>query len=784
MGNVVDANTTKPVSFATLLLSNTKDSSKKMIQVADKNGAFEIDKVPFAWYKLKISATGYATLVLDSIFIRAERFDFNLGDIKLNASTSTLDEVIVYTEKPLIENKDGKLVYNVGESALSNSSSTAEILKNMPLISSDPNGKVLLKGKEPKILIDEKPTDLTADQLKDLLESLPGSSIERIELMTNPPPEYATENGGVINIVTKKGKIGFTGKLTLNFGTRGDANLAANMSYRQKKSTFTITVGSGAGIIKGNSYSHRENYYTDSSNKFYTTTNFKNRNLRPHLRLQYDYEVNKYKSYSFSYQGNLSLADNYNQTNYTNINRFNEAYKFSTRENNTNANGYSHNLNFSYTLKNKKRPLEIWRFFVGSSLSKNMSDRDFYQQYLASNFIFTGDSTQNQFFNNYANSASIRINYDNPLVKAITLSSGISSVYTNNHTSINTSFLNKTDSTFNINDLLSNDFVFNQYITTARAALLFYLAKNFKITIGAQAEMTNAAFYFIKGNSANVKNDYFNLLPNVTVRKEFSKTFNSSIVYRATIRRPGIGEMNPNIDYSDPYTIRFGNPFLLPWMSDNFDWNFSWIKGKYYINASIGYNYVKNTFNTIRTLIDGGKTQVTWQNIDNRNEYEASVFGGYTFSKKIRMNASAGFNFNEYGTREKQLYKYKDGGTIYTSMQLTYLPNNLLTVEANARYSSYATPQGRNRSNLITNFGVSQKLMKKRLIVGIQIIDPFKQMLTTSYVYGTNYYLESYNSTITRNFRFSVSYLLNKIVSKSSLTNKQKQAALQKVKKN
>jgi ferric enterobactin receptor len=83
-----------------------------------------------------------------------------------------LQDIIVYSEKPLIENKDGKITFNVGESALSAGSTTAELLKNMPLVQNDPNGKILLKGKEPKILIDDKPTDLTAQQLNDLLESL------------------------------------------------------------------------------------------------------------------------------------------------------------------------------------------------------------------------------------------------------------------------------------------------------------------------------------------------------------------------------------------------------------------------------------------------------------------------------------------------------------------------------------------------------------------------------------------------------------------------------------
>jgi hypothetical protein len=97
--------------------------------------------------------------------------------------------VIIYAEKPLIESRDGKITFNVGESALSAGSNTSELLKNMPLVSNDANGNILLKGKEPKILIDDKPTELNAQQLADLLESLPGSSIEKIEVMTTPPPQ-------------------------------------------------------------------------------------------------------------------------------------------------------------------------------------------------------------------------------------------------------------------------------------------------------------------------------------------------------------------------------------------------------------------------------------------------------------------------------------------------------------------------------------------------------------------------------------------------------------------
>jgi ferric enterobactin receptor len=327
IGNVLEAKTGKPLSFASLGLLRLGDSAKLFSSVADKNGAFEFDQLPFGYYRLTVKALGFAITNLDSIYLRADRYDFNLGDIRVNDSTTALNEVIVYAEKPLIENKDDKITYNVGESALSSGSTTADLLKNMPLINNDPTGKILLKGKEPKILIDDKPTDLTAQQLQDLLESMPGSSIEKIEIMTNPPPQYATETGGVINIVTKKGKIGLVGRVTASGGTRGEGSLASNLSYRNKKLSINTNAGFAASVFTGNSYSKRENHYTDSTNYFNTTSHYRNKNQRPNLRFQADYEIDKQNSVNFTYQGNLNYYDNLSEASYTNINRLMEVYK-------------------------------------------------------------------------------------------------------------------------------------------------------------------------------------------------------------------------------------------------------------------------------------------------------------------------------------------------------------------------------------------------------------------------------------------------------------------------
>ncbi|MDI9365143.1 MAG: outer membrane beta-barrel protein [Flavobacterium sp.] len=785
IGNVLDAQTNKPIAFATLMLSLKADSTKKITQVADKNGGFEFEKLAFGYYRLTITATGFANNILDSINIRSERYDFNLGDVKMKpSSSSNLDEIIVYSEKPLIENTDGKITYNVGESALSNGASTSEILKNMPLISNDPNGKILLKGKEPKILIDDKPTDLTADQLKDLLESLPGSSIEKIELMTNPPAQYATEQGGVINIVTKKGKIGLTGKITVSAGSRGEGSLAANASYRNQKFSTNHILGIAGSKLTGNSYAKRENIYADSTNYFNTESNWKSKNLRPNLRSQFDYEIDKYHQLNLVYQGNLNFFDNISTTQYTNINRFVVPYKISTRENGSNGTGYNHNITFNYTHKTKNSA-EILRFALIGGFGKNDNGKDYFQQFLNPFYQPTGvDSTQSQYYNSYNKTLQARLSYDKPLDSGkVFLSTGATYQIGSNHNTLNTQFFRKQDSSFVPNDLLSNNFKFNQNIFTVRLGFTYIVTKSLRIIAGAQAENTATNFNFIKGNSKDVGNNYWNVLPNITIRKEFNRTFNTALVYRASIRRPDLGQLNPNIDYSDPYNVRFGNPYLSPSLADNFDWNLSLIKGKYYINTSLGYNNVKNVFYQIRTLIEAGKTQLTYQNIANREEYEASIWGGYTFTKKLRVNASAGYTFNKYSEAEKQLFKYQDGGSFYTSCNYSFTPTNLLTFEGSTRYNSYADPQGRSRSNVTMNLGVQHKFFNKRVIVNFNIFDPFTTQQYTTYTYGSNFNIENYSSTTTRNYRLGVSYQLSKIIKKSTITSKQRQSALDKLKK-
>jgi len=698
------------------------------------------------------------TLTIDSIFFRQERFDFNLNDLVLKPKASEdLDEVIVYAEKPLIQSKDGNITFNAGESALAAGSNASELLNNVPLVAKDPNGKITVRGKEPKILIDDKPVELNLQQLQDLLESLPGSSIEKIEVMTNPPPQYANEQGGVINIVTKKGKVGRSGRVNLSAGTRGEVSINGNFSYRKQGFSLSINAGTGYNRFHGEGHSSRNNFYTDSSNFFNTKNNYINRNWRPNLRLNMDYDIDKTQSLNFVLQYNQNDFNNRNTTEYTNLNRFGQVYRLSERTINSHGESFSPNLNLTYTKKGKI-PGETMRLITGVNFSSSMSDRDFFQQFFHPDHTPNGiDSTQQQLTDNNTHGYNARISYDRPLRNKKTFFS-IGSFYnrSNSNIDVDASYLKKPELVFVKSENLSNEFKFHQDITNFRASVRQVLRENFSVTAGVSAELTSIWFELFK-EGRDVKNNYWTWLPFANINRNWKEILNLTLAYRRTIRRPGINELNPTIDFGDPYNVRFGNENLVASTAHNFDFVIGRTKPLYFINLGLGYNIVEQVFSQVRTLLVDGKTQITWANISGRKEYELSTWGGMTINKKIKANLSASYTYNQYSAFDKTVNRYRNGGSFTSNINTTYIPKDILNFTGSFTFNRFANPQGFLRWSWSMNLGIQRKILTKRLTITANIIDPFVQQTRNS-TFGSNFILSSFNTAQTRNFRLSMGY--------------------------
>jgi len=760
-GTVLDADNNKPLISATITVTSLSDSSGSYSALSNEGGEFSVSGLPYGYYRLTVRVLGFSKLSLDSIYLREERNDFNIEGIRLSRSASQLETVVVYSEKPLIENKDGKLSFNVSESALSNSSSATELLKQTPLVNVDTDGKLLVKGKEVKVLIDDKPVDMDARQLQELLESMPGSMIEKIEVLTTPPPQFANERGGVINIVTKKGRAGINGRLNMHYGTRGEAGVSGNMGYKKNKFSINFTAGFTYNQYKGNSYSIRKNIYADSSNYFNTTGTNQTITRRPNLRTTLSFDFDKLNNAEIVLGFNQNNNDGRSITEYRNINRYGELYRLSERDVNTDNSSINPSAQLSFTHKTRT-PNEVLRAIASVSFNDQLNDRFFYQQYLdAFNGDLYNDSTQLQDTKANNSNVNFRISYDKPLNKKWSFSTGAYSQFYEAGNNLYTAYLRKSDDVIVGNPLLSNDFDFHQRVLSIRGSVRFIPIEQLTLTGGLNKEFTLTWFDLVD-NPENYRNEYFSILPFFNLNYKAESGYSITASYRRSVQRPGLNQLNPSIDYSDPYNTRFGNPYLDPYYAENFDLGGGYWSKAFNINTSVGYNLLTDIYSVIRTLQADGKTTVTWQNLSGRKEYEAGFFGGFNAGKKIKVNSSVHYTYNQYSLHDRTENRFRNGGSLNSSLNSNIIFNPLVNATSHFAFHRFANPQGSVRNNVSMSFGVQQKLFKKSLSISLNIVDPFRRQQNRVFTYGPNYELESFNQSNSRNIKIAFAYTFRK----------------------
>src|SRR5436189_3251989 len=120
-----------------------------------------------------------------------------------------------------------------------------EVLKRSPGVIVDQDESIRLKGKPGVvIMIDGKPSPLSAEALASMLNGLPSSAISKIEIITNPSAKYDAEgNAGIINIVMKKNKqAGMSGNVNGSFGEGRYEKVSAGfgLNYRNPKWTLYL----------------------------------------------------------------------------------------------------------------------------------------------------------------------------------------------------------------------------------------------------------------------------------------------------------------------------------------------------------------------------------------------------------------------------------------------------------------------------------------------------------------------------------------------------------------
>lgn len=298
-GKVFDKDSKQPLEYATITIISKQSGKIITGTVADVKGAFSISNIPFGTYQINIEFIGYQKSTLDNISIN-NNGSVSLGTIFLSPSTHNLQNVIVLGDKPIVESKIDKIVYNASNDITSQGGAAIDVLKKVPHVTVDIDGNVELQGNSNiRFLINGKPSSVFGNSLSDALASIPASQIKSIEAITNPGAKYDSQGtGGIINIILNDNKMqGINGDINLSAGTRLE-NGSVNLNLRHNNFSVNAFFSGNAQLKSQMPYSQNR-FSTDSSAK--TITNLLQNSLTDFVR-------NGFRS-GFGFDWNISKND-------------------------------------------------------------------------------------------------------------------------------------------------------------------------------------------------------------------------------------------------------------------------------------------------------------------------------------------------------------------------------------------------------------------------------------------------------------------------------------------
>jgi len=243
-GTVLDSIAGTAMEFATISVYLANNDSLVGGGVTNSNGRFLIDKLRPGMYNIKINFIGYEIIELQRIRLMRDNMNADLGAIKLPPSAANLKEFELIKEKEYVVNNIDKKVYNIDKNLNAQGADAMEIMESIPSIQVDTEGKISYRGDaNVTILIDGRPSGMTGGGRSGSLDQIPASSIDRIEIISNPSAKYDPDGiSGIINVVLKKErKLGINGSVNINVGSGNKANGGFSINQRDKKTNIFLS---------------------------------------------------------------------------------------------------------------------------------------------------------------------------------------------------------------------------------------------------------------------------------------------------------------------------------------------------------------------------------------------------------------------------------------------------------------------------------------------------------------------------------------------------------------
>ena len=376
-GMVFDQESNQPIEYATIALFNANDSTLVTGTITDPDGNFHATKIAEGNYYIQVSFLGYNDVQYSDLVVDRSNRNLDIGKIFLETSSQMLDEVVISNERNAVEFHIDKKVISVGEQMTAASLSAVEVLENVPSIRVDMEGNVSLRGSTGfTVLIDGKPTVLDPS---DVLRQTPASTIENIEIITNPSSRYQPDGtGGIINIITKKNRMqGLQGLFNLKTNTFGEYGGDFLLNYRKGNANVYFGGDYRKSPYPGETSSERRTMQGDTTTIIEAAGSTESMHGGGGLRMGLDWDISPRNNLSIGIRGGEYQGLNSSRLDYL---TYRDPFDFETREISLNESGrgalyYNLTGSFQHTFEQKGHELMLQfsqRLRKGDEFSDNM----------------------------------------------------------------------------------------------------------------------------------------------------------------------------------------------------------------------------------------------------------------------------------------------------------------------------------------------------------------------------------------------------------------------------
>ncbi|MFM2292884.1 MAG: hypothetical protein RIS29_2697 [Bacteroidota bacterium] len=750
-GKITDTNN-QPVQYATAQLINSKTNKLVQGKIADANGEFTLNDVIAGEYKLSVSMVGYAQETDSTITIAPKNTKTVEHKITLRELSHKLNAVEVTAKKKFIEQTVDKMVINPEASITTASENVYEILRKLPGVTVDNSDNISLKGKEGvKILIDDKPTYVSAAQLASMLKSMQGKNVDKIEIIENPSARYDAEgNSGIINIKTKHNKApGFNGSVN------GGLSQASKTGWN---GGLDLNMNAGKFNVYGNYsiYNWAGTNTMDASRRFTSTSlegayqlinnngNYSGHNHNYKMGADYYLKKNHVISAMFRGESGSNKDDNYSKTSFTNKYLQIDSSLITTSTGDNRWHNQTYNVNYKWDIDTLGQSLTAdFDYATFGFDSPNQQAGDYYD----SNGSKLNNALQVQ--TNQGNQIDIytaKIDYVLPIGKKFNLESGtkMSFVNTDSHIEM-TGYLTQAD-----------HFIYEENIQAAYVNGKLQLNKT-TLQTGLRVENTISKGTSVTTNTVNDRS-YLKFFPSFFAQQTLNKDNSINLNYSYRISRPGYHMLNPFKWMIDPYTYNVGNPNLKPQFTNSLSASHNY---KNMLITSLGYSYTTDLFTEIIRQDDASKTVYqTMENLNNTVDCNASETFQLQPAKWWRMNGTI--------TGMYKSVKFEDKSNLKRWSYMGNMSNNItlgwkLEAELSGNYQSDQLI-----SNIIIrprysiDLGLQRKILNDKGLIKIALNDIFNTSCGSAYAKYGNVDIDVKNKWDSRRFNLSFNYRFGK----------------------